>query len=65
MNDRAALQAVGTLTQLDFVAFDASPMKERCNCGATNAALAGTVMHKCLQLACAGLGRGHSNRLAR
>jgi hypothetical protein len=25
----------------------------------------GTVMHKCLQLACAGLERGHSNQLAR
>ncbi|HXC90751.1 MAG TPA: arginase family protein [Stellaceae bacterium] len=62
---KEGLTILDGLAELDFVAFDVNTVSPPHDNAGMTAYLAGTVMHKCLQLACAGLERGRSNQLAR
>jgi agmatinase len=62
---KEGLAILDGLSELDFVAFDVNTLSPPHDSAGMTAFLAGTVMHKCLQLACAGLDRVRSNPLAR
>ena len=64
LSAKEGLAILGGLAELDFVAFDVNTVSPPHDSAGTTAYLAGTVMHKCLQLACAGLERWRSNQLA-
>jgi agmatinase len=53
------------LAELDFVAFDVNTVSPPHDSAGMTAFLAGTVMLKCLQLACARLERERTNQFAR
>jgi agmatinase len=65
LSAKEGLAILDGLAELDFVAFDVNTVSPPHDSVGMTAYLAGTVMHKCLQLACAGLERGRSNQLAR
>ena len=65
LSAKEGLAILGGLAELDFVAFDVNTVSPPHDSAGMTAYLAGTVMHKCLQLACAGLERRRSNQLAR
>jgi agmatinase len=65
LSAKEGLSILDGLAALDFVAFDINTVSPPHDIAGVTAFLAGTVIHKCLQLACAGLERGHSNQLAR
>ncbi len=64
LSAKEGLAILDGLAELDFVAFDVNTVSPPHDSAGMTAYLAGTVMHKCLQLACAGLERGRSNQLA-
>ncbi len=59
LSAKEGLAILGGLAELDFVAFDVNTVSPPHDSAGITAFLAGTVMHKCLQLACAGLERGN------
>lgn len=59
LSAKEGLAILGELAELDFVAFDVNTVSPPHDSAGITAFLAGTVMHKCLQLACAGLERGN------
>ena len=61
LSAKEGLAILDGLASLDFVAFDVNTLSPPHDSAGMTAYLAGTVMHKCLQLACAGLDRGQSN----
>ena len=65
LSAKEGLAILDGLAELDFVAFDVNTVSPPHDSAGMTAFLAGTVMHKCLQLTCAGLERKHSNRSAR
>lgn len=52
------------LAELDFVAFAVNTLSPPHDSAGMTAYLAGTVMHKCVQIAGTGLERGRSKQLA-
>lgn len=62
---KEGLALLDGLADLDFVAFDVNTLSPPHDSAGMTAFLAATVMHKCLQLACAGLDRGQSNHRMR
>ncbi|HUC10631.1 MAG TPA: arginase family protein [Stellaceae bacterium] len=60
LSAKEGLAILDGLAELDFVAFDVNTVSPPHDSAGMTAFLAGTVMHKCLQLACAGLERGRS-----
>jgi agmatinase len=62
LSAKEGLAILDGLTELDFVAFDVNTVSPPHDSAGMTAFLAGTVMHKCLQLACAGLDRTNSDR---
>jgi agmatinase len=57
LSAKEGLTLLDGLADLDFVAFDVNTLSPPHDSAGMTAFLAGTVMHKCLQLACAGLDR--------
>jgi len=64
LSAREGIELIRTLTGLNIVAMDFNTVSPPHDSAGMTAFLAGTVMHKCLQLACAGLERWRSNQLA-
>jgi agmatinase len=64
LSAKEGLALLDGLAALDFVAFDVNTVSPPHDSAGMTAFLAGTVLHKCLQLACAGLERSRSSRLA-
>jgi agmatinase len=64
LSAKEGLAILDGLSSLDFVAFDVNTVSPPHDSAGMTAYLAGTVMHKFLQLACAGLERGRSNQPA-
>jgi len=62
---KEGLAILDGLADLDLVAFDVNTVSPPHDNAGMTAFLAGTVILKCLQLACAGLDRGQSNQFAR
>ncbi len=65
LSAKQGLALLDGLAELDFVAFDVNTLSPPHDSAGMTAFLAATVMHKCLQLACAGRERARSNQLAR
>ena len=65
LSAKEGLAILEGLAELDFVAFDVNTVSPPHDSGGMTAFLAGTVILKCLQLACARLDREHSNQFAR
>lgn len=65
LSAKKGLAILDGLAALDFVAFDVNTVSPPHDNAGMTAYLAGKVVHKCLQLACAGLERSRSNQSAR
>ncbi len=64
LSAKEGLTILDGLAELDFAAFDVNTVSPPHDNAGMTAYLAGTVMHKCLQLACAGLERARLNQPA-
>jgi arginase family enzyme len=65
LSAKEGLAILDGLADLDFVAFDVNTVSPPHDSAGMTAFLAGTVILKCLQLACAGLDRPRSDQFAR
>ena len=65
LSAKEGLAILDGLADLDFVAFDVNTVSPPHDSAGMTAFLAGTVILKCLQLACAGLDRGRMDQFAR